>query len=515
MKERAVEKAYDKAFHQAAALNPVFPASAKEQMAQMVEAIAVKTGNIDAILSTDQGAAIKGGFIAEEFHSETFNLDAVLRGDKTRTYTDRDVQWSGLEWNGRLLKKNDIPDIALAQDGKVIGTAQAKYYAGPEDTARQMSQTKNNAPKYEEVDQLLGPQDQIDASTRYDAVADEHVDITTVREHAQAKAEALEAQGGDQAQIEAYRQTSAKSTSTLKSGKSSSSPLTKGEADRMGRGDTSKLKNLEDSYQTRSTLKQMGQAAVGAAALSAVVSGSINTVRYVRLAQEGRLSREEATLKIVGETVAAAADSALKASANAGVQSLLVRYGSEKAAMEVLARQGLKSMLKSNAVTVGVVCAVDAVKDLVRLGMGDISGDEFFERQGKGVLTTSAGAAGGALGAAGAGAAVSLFGAAAGGTAMTVAGIVGGLSGGLIAGLAMTLAVENGIEQPYRDLMTNTRTLHTAAAELERISGNLFKGQVLFTKFLEADAHGEKTLHRQFKGIDTAGQRALGIINQI
>jgi hypothetical protein len=249
--------------------------------------------------------------------------------------------------------------------------------------------------------------------------------------------------------------------------------------------------------------------------MSAVVSGSINTIRYIQLAREGKLTANEATLKIIGETVASAADSAVKASANVGVQSLMVRYGSEKAVTQILAKQGLKFMLKTNAVTVGVVCAVDAVKDLVRLGMGDINQAEFFERQGKGIMMTSSGVVGGSLGMAGATALAGALGASGGTLAMTAASVIGGLSGGMIAGLAMTLAIENGIEKPYRDLVRNTANLHATAAELERISQTVFMGQVLFTKYLEADAHLEQQLDAQSARTDAAGARALDAINKI
>ena len=137
-------------------------------------------------------------------------------------------------------------------------------------------------------------------------------------------------------------------------------------------------------------------------------------------------------------------------------------------------------MLKTNAVTVGVNCAIDAVKDLVRLGAGKISAQEFFDRQGRGVLDTTAGVVGGGLGtAAGAGMATAL-GASAGSVALTAASIVGGLAGGMIAGLAMNLAIENGIEKPYRDLVRNTESLRDAAIELDRVSRNAVKYQVLF-----------------------------------
>jgi hypothetical protein len=283
----------------------------------------------------------------------------------------------------------------------------------------------------------------------------------------------------------------------------------------MGSGDKSRLEQVENTYKTKSTLQQMGNAAVGAAAMSAVVSGSINTVRYIQLARDGKLTAQEATVKIVGETVAAAADSAVKASANAGVQSLMVRYGSEKAVTQVLAKQGLQSMMKSNAVTVGVACAVDAVKDLVSLGMGNMTKEEFFERQGKGLMTTSAGVVGGSLGMAGATALAGALGASSGTLAMTAASVIGGLSGGMIAGLAMTIAIENGIEKPYRDLVQNTTYLHEAALELEQVSRTVLMGQVLFTKYIEADAHLERKLAVQFDRIDAAGDNALAAIMKI
>jgi hypothetical protein len=325
----------------------------------------------------------------------------------------------------------------------------------------------------------------------------------------------LKATGGDSAEIQAYEQTAAKSTDTLKDGKSSSTALSKADADKMGSGDKSRLEQIENTYKTKSTLKQMGNAAVGAAAMSAVVSGSMNTVRYIQLARDGKLTTEEATLKIIGETVAAAADSAVKASANAGVQSLLVRYGSRQAVVEVLAKQGLKSMMKSSAVTVGVVCTIEAVKDLVRLGMGDISKENFFERQGKGFMMTSAGVVGGSLGMAGASSLAGALGAVTGTLAMSAATILGGLSGGMIAGLAMTLAIENGIEKPYRELVRDTTYMHKAVLELERVSQTVLKGQILFTKYLEMDEYLEQQLNTQFERVNAAGNYALAAIMKI
>ncbi len=505
MSEERIERRYERAFEQASALNPVFPAAAREQMAQMVETIARSQQQISDIISTNQSVPIKAGFAAETAHAEIFNLDAALNNDNSRAITDRDPEWYNHEWNGSPLGKNDIPDIAIVEDGKVITTAQSKYNNTPENTAQQMSQVHDGSPKYEGVDILLGPSDQVDPKG----------DIVSIKEHAEAKAEALNNAQGDPSEIKAYEQTAEKNSDVITNGKSSSKPLSKKDAEQIAAGDNTKLKEIENSYQTRSTLQQMGKAAAGAAALSAVISGSINTVRYIQQAREGKISIEDATYKIVGETVAAAADSAVKAASTTGLNSLMIRYGSRELAKEVFAKQGLKAMLRGNAMTVGVVCAIDAVKDLVRLGMGDITKEQFYERQGKGILMTSAGVVGGSMGAAGAAGMAVALGASAGSTAITVASLIGGLSGGMIAGLAMTLAIENGIEKPYRDLVNNTQNLYSAALELERLSGTVLKSQVMFTQFIQLNAQLDKAIANQFDKIDKSGQVAFADINKI
>lgn len=514
MNNDSIEKMYEKAFGQAVYLQSVFPEMAKKQMAEMVETMARSNGNIDAILSTNQSVSVKGGFIAEEVHAETFNLDAILKNEKSRAYTDRNAEWSSFDWNGAKLKRNDVPDVVIAKDGKVTVSAQSKYYDSPENTATQMSQIKDNHAKYEKVDILLGPDEQVNSTLRKVPGESEPVPTTTIKEHAEAKAAALEAKNGNTAEIDAYKQTANKCQDKISQGKASSKPLSKSDADKLGSGDKSKLQQIEADYQTASTMHQMGNAAVGAFALSCVASGSMNTVRYIQLAKEGKITVEEATFKIIGETAASAADSAIKAAANTGAQSLITRYGSKTIAVQALSKVGLKSLLNTNVVTVGVTCTIDAIKDLVRLGMGDISSREFFDRQGKGMMMTTAGVAGGVIGEA-SGVAMAGMLEITGNAALTLSGIVGGISGGLIAGLAMTMAIEVGIEKPYRDLVRNTSNLRDAARELERVSRNIFHSQILFTKFLEADAQMEQQFQTRLSRIDNAGKRALDIINQI
>ena len=159
----------------------------------------------------------------------------------------------------------------------------------------------------------------------------------------------------------------------------------------------------------------------------------------------------------------------------------------------------------------GVVCAIDAVKDMVALGLGKLSREEFFERQGKNVLNTSSGVVGGTLGAIAAESAVTALGF----SSSFAAPLLGGIAGGLIAGLAMQCAIENHIERPYRELLQNTEDLRTAAEELQRTSQNILGCQILFTKVMEHENILERLLSQQFSRIDEAGERTRATIEKI
>lgn len=500
-KHEDIETKFEKAFQQASGANPVFPFAAKQQMAKMVEEIAT-TNNIltnpdNGILNTRQEYFIKGGNAAEEYHASSYNLDAILKDHDSRAYTDRRPEWNQHEWHGETLGKNANPDVILSQDGQVTHSSQLKYNKDAASTAGEMSQVKDGQVKYDKNDSYIGPKEQ----------------INDIKLKSKENIEKNISRDGDLVQREAYQQTHDKATDRLSNGEVSSKPLSKEEANEIGKGDLEKFEQLGNEYQSRSTLKQMGNAAAGAAAMSALVSGSVNTVRYIKMARDGNISAEDAVFEIVKETVCSAADSAVKAGANVGIQSLMVRYGTEKIVLSTLARQGMGAMLRTNMVTVGVTCGIDAIKDIVKLGMGDISKEEFYERQGKNMLATSAGVSGGALGAAAVSSAIAGMGlSAAVGNALMIAG---GLSGGLIAGLAMTLAIENGIEKPYRELVQNTAHLQSAAKELERVSQTVFMGQVLFSKYLESDILLDQQLQLQMDKIDQAGDEALNTIMKL
>lgn len=493
-------RGYEKAFADIGLL-PVFSAPAREQMAQMVENIARSNANINAILGTNQHIGVKAGFIAEEAHAESFNLDAILRHDSARAYTDRYDEWYNLKLGGEYLKTNDRPDVVIAQDGHVTHSVQAKYYATPETTTREMSQVKDGAPKYEGQDQLLGPSDQVHPTG----------DVVSIQEHAEAKAAALHARDGNPVEAQAYEQTAQKATDVVTNGHSSSAPLTKADADALGSGDKTSLEAVRSHYQTASTLQQMGSAAVNAAALSAVISGVANSLVYLTQAYQGKMSYTDASYKIMGEMSASAADSAIKAAAASGVQSLLVRYGTEEFAADALAHYGFQEFLSNGTlVSTSVGCGINLIKDLCSLYQGNITQQQLYERQGKALISTSARVVGHSLGTSLGTSLASSLGMAAGPMALA-----GGLAGGMIVGLALNMAIENGIEKPYKALVENTENLKAATQELERVSQRVFQGQILFTKYIEAEYQLDKAQQTQFTRIDAAGARALDAINQL
>jgi len=217
------------------------------------------------------------------------------------------------------------------------------------------------------------------------------------------------------------------------------------------------------------------------------------------------MSESEAVIKIIGETASSAADSALKASANVGIQSLTVRFGSRELTKQI-AENSFKNLLKTNAVTVGVICGIDMIKDLVSLSAGKMDIQEFETRNGKNVLNTSAGVMGATVGTSIA-ASLPLTGA--------WVGVAGGIVGGLIAGLAMQFAIENHIEKPYQELVSNTAALAQSMQIFQQVSENIFKGQMVFAAFLEEETELNVKFENQSKHLSIAYDKMKNAIDKL
>jgi len=492
--EDHIERKYEKAFSQIGGIQTIFPSDAKIEMAKMAEQIAKSDKNISKIIQTNQKIGDKAGLVAEEWHAETFNLDAIYKEKPQRAITDRYK-----EWNKMGFKPNHgSSDIKVIDEARVVHSSQSKYYKTSKETADQMALLDKNTKKYKyaKEDSLIGPSDQVNPNDG----------SKSIKQYAHEKALKEEAKGTRPEVAEAHRTVEQRATDRLEYGGVSSKSLTKKGAEKIAENkETGKQlrKDVHNEYQTESTLKHMGKAATGAAAMSAITSGVYNTFTYLEMAKEGKITEDEAIVKIIGETVSSSADSAIKAAANTGVQSMLVRYSSKEAVKQV-AKQGLKNMVKTNAISIAVVCGIDMVKDLVRLATGKITKDQFEERNGKNILNTSAGTVGSAIG----GAVGSPF-------FPPIGTYIGGMAGGLIAGMAMTFAIENGIEKPYRELVENTVALRESMQVLQEVSYNIFNGQVVFTAFLEKERALNIEFENQMERVAPAGEKMSREIDRL
>jgi hypothetical protein len=357
-----------------------------------------------------------------------------------------------------------------------------------------MREVKDGLPKYQDTDALIGPDEQVSDIIR---ASDKTARFETAKGRTQV--------------ADAAKNTADKATGKVDFDGASGKSFTKKEAEKIGSGSKKgeKIKqDYRDEYQTASTLKQVRQAAVGAAAISAVASGVFNTFTYCKMVKEGKITESEAVIKIAAETACSAADSAIKASASVGLQSTLVRY-STKEGIKLIANNSVRSLLRTNVATVGVICGIDVIKDLVRLGIGKIDKRQFEERNGKNFLNTSAGMMGGSVGFK----VASSF--ALSGKVATAATLTGGIAGGLIAGLAMQFAIENHIEKPYKELVSNTVALTESMQMFQQVSENIFKGQVIFAAFLEKERQLDAEFGNQAKRIQTAGDRMKNAIDRL
>lgn len=490
--EQRFEQRYQALFNSLGAVQTIFPHEAKMQMAHMLEEATRRSQNLHGIASTQQTAAVKAGFAAEEVLSETYNHDAILRGSANRALTDRDAAFPG-QFN------DPSSDIGIIDaDGHIQHSAQVKIYKDSATTRDQMGLLDRHTgqPKYANEDALIGPRDQINPTDGRPSVAD----------RARVKAQVESTKRPEVAR--SMRDVEHKSTDRLSTEDGTAGRgFDKKQYEDLGQQNQKGRQQREqylDQYRTQSTFQQMGKAAVGAATITAVSAGVYNTLIYVRAVREGRMSADEAAIKIVAETGASAADCALKASVNTGVQSTMVRYGGQKALQTTLMRSTAGGLMRTSAVTVAVIGAIDLAKNLVLLSAGKISQAEFEERSGKSLLNTGAGVYGGAVGAM---VGTPFF--------PPIGTYVGSVLGAMVSGFAMQFAIENGLEKPFRQAVEDTQQVKEAMAEFERMAGNMLAGQLLFQHYLQEEARLDAEFKRQQHRLDDLGHGMKSAIDRL
>ncbi|MFA7691922.1 MAG: hypothetical protein WCX86_03380 [Candidatus Hydrogenedentales bacterium] len=268
--------------------------------------------------------------------------------------------------------------------------------------------------------------------------------------------------------------------------------------------DTQKGKSLQAKTLKVSTTRQMIHAAGTAAAVGAVMGGVVSTVKCCDLVRRGAISYEEAILQITKTTAVTAADSALKAATATGAVSLAI-----KIAPQLMAETSMRSLLARSGVAGAAICGADLVVCLVSLSAGKITPAEVEDRFGKNLFQTAAGVWGSALG-------IQMVGSASlsvGGVAL--APLLGAMTGGLIASMAVTIAVERGIEKPFRELIENTQALVAAQKIMQETAKAFAQGQAVFEAFL-IEEHRLNIASEQAKDfMDTAGVNMSRAIDRL
>ncbi|WP_129557295.1 hypothetical protein [Azospirillum baldaniorum] len=129
-------------------------AYSEDRLRKLVEEIARAHRVIVMIARTSQSVPVKAGFIAEEMHSLTFNLDAIMKGAIAEACTDRHESFYDFEF-----QKNGPSDLVVANEYITL-LAQVKFYSTPQGTAAALRELRAGVHVYANM-LLVAPTDQI------------------------------------------------------------------------------------------------------------------------------------------------------------------------------------------------------------------------------------------------------------------------------------------------------------------------------------------------------------------
>ncbi|KAA8741943.1 hypothetical protein FE275_06645 [Pseudomonas koreensis] len=439
-----MDKERQRALEQSVSLCPIWTVQAADKAGRMLTEIGQANAILTKVSSTAQNAAIKGGFAAETWHSESFNLDAILKDKDVRAFTDNFA-------NTPLGRNDMIHDIVVMRGDDPLLGAQLKYFKNAEATQKAFRSTKDGVHAYKDSDLFLGPSDQIEG-VRLSAERDVLRNQQTRPQVSQA-AEKVRDNTSGQLDVDGVQST----------------PLSKREAEHLGTASKTGQElhdNMQTGYLNKATVQQSLRAAGSAAVITTVIAGSINTFQYIKQVKDGQITAEQATLRILENTVIAAGDSALKA-------------GVANASVSVAARSmpGLftgtlfQRSLANGGVAGAAVCAVDLVQCLVLFSAGKMSAQEMETRTGKNLFQTGASVVGASVGAT-----VGAIGGPAG-------ALVGSLIGGLITTLAMNIAVDNHIEKEFQLTLASTEQMVGSAMGMHEALEYLQVSQQFYADF--------------------------------
>ncbi|QCO22651.1 hypothetical protein C9E88_014695 [Acinetobacter cumulans] len=402
---------------------PIWSMQAADKVGEMIKEIKQADFLILKEIVNGRNIPQSAGYVAETWHAESFNLDAILKDKNVRAFTDN------FKGNHGLSKNNTVHDIVVKDGNKQVLTAQSKYCKDAETTANAFRELdKTNKFKYAENDIFLGPSDQ----------------LNDIKKHAQQDINTQQHRENP-AVVEGATHVKNKASDRLAVDGVESTALSKKEAEHLGRGSKTGQKmhkEMQQGYLNKSTVQQSVKAAKNAAVITTVIAGTINCIEYIQKAQSGQISSDEAIQAILKNTVIAAGDSALKAGVATASVSTAAQY-----LPNLFTGTVFQQSLAAGSVGGAAVCAVDLVQCTVMFALGKMSGKELEERTGKNIFQTGSGVVGSAIG--------TSIGAIGGPPGM----IIGSILGGMITSIATTIAIDNGIEKPFKESLAQTQNL--------------------------------------------------------
>ena len=478
-----------------AAANQYFPEAARRQMAGLIEQKALTDQHLAKIMSTAQTLPRKVGFAAEELHAESFNFDALLKEKTTRALTDKYESWNATGMRGN----DQIVDIGVVdtKDDSLRHAAQVKYYGTAKKTEAAMRQVDQSTGqhKYKDADSLIGPSDQINPANGKQSITD-HAQKTSAR-NADVRPQVSDA----------AKNVEERATDRLHHDGVESNSATRKEVKQVLKdaGDgAEKRREQFAAAQRTSTLHQVTRAAGYGAACGALMGGILSTVRCCQLVHKGKITEEQAVIEVLKITAVTGADSALKAAAATGAVSVATQV-----APEVLARSTMTGLLARTGTAGAAVCSVDLVVCIVKMASGKMTARQVEDRFGKNIMQTAGAASGSAIG-------ISMVGSGGlvvGGVAL--APLIAAFSGGLIGGVAMTVAIDRGIEGPFREMTENTCLLAEAQAVMRDTADRFAHSQEAFQMFLREERRANEEFERASGRIDHAGRQLTKAIDRI
>lgn len=465
-----------KAISQSISACPIWPTQAAEKIGQMIGEINQANTIMGKISATAQNSAIKGGFAAETFHGESFNLDSILKDKDVRAFTDEFAKTP-------LQRNHQMHDIVVMKDGKQVLGAQLKYFRDADATQKAFRSSKDGVHHYENSDLFVGPSDQIEGIKTSAQKAT--LKNQQTRPEVSRAAEKVRDNTAGQLDVEGVQST----------------PLSKGDAEHLGAGSKTGKElheNMQNGYQNKATFQQSIRAAGSAAVITAVTAGCINSFQYIKQVRDGGITAEQAVLHILQETVIAAGDSALKAGAATASVGLAVRR-----LPGLFTGSAFQSSLATGAVAGAAICAVDAVQCIVLFAAGKMTLDELETRTGKNVFQTGAAVVGASVGAS--------IGALGG----PVGALIGSLVGGMITSLAMTIALDNHVEKNFRLTLASTEQVVSNGVAVHESLKFLHLSQEYYAEFHKGLYLSERHFEHQVTTMQAQSARLKSKINNL